>query len=39
MTIDFSPFAKAIQQLEKSLEYATSDLAKNNAGLLNLLTS
>lgn len=37
MTIDFSPFAKAIQQLEKSLEYATSDLAKNNAGLFEQL--
>lgn len=37
MDIDFSPLNKAIQQLEKSLSYATSDLAKNDAGLFEQL--
>lgn len=37
MSIDFSPLEKAIKQLEKSLSYATSDLAKNDAGLFEQL--
>ncbi|KJV07381.1 HI0074 family nucleotidyltransferase substrate-binding subunit [Methylocucumis oryzae] len=31
--IDFSPLANAIQQLEKSLRFATSDLAKSDPDL------
>ncbi len=37
MTIDFSALTKAVQQLGKSLVYATSDLAKNDAGLFEQL--
>ncbi len=33
MTIDFSPLSSAIGQLEKSLMYANSDLAKTDSGL------
>lgn len=33
MTIDFSPLSSAIGQLEKSLMYANSDLAKSDSGL------
>lgn len=33
MSIDFSSLASAISQLEKSLEYASSDLAKTDSGL------
>lgn len=37
MSIDFSPLARAIKQLEKSLAYANSDLAKNDSGLFEQL--
>ncbi|MES2263551.1 MAG: HI0074 family nucleotidyltransferase substrate-binding subunit [Pseudomonadota bacterium] len=37
MSIDFTPFANAVYQLEKSLSYATSDMAKNDAGLFEQL--
>jgi nucleotidyltransferase substrate binding protein (TIGR01987 family) len=37
MSIDFSPLASAIAQLEKSLAYATSELARNDAGLFEQL--
>lgn len=33
MNIDFSPLANAISQLEKSIAYATSEMAKNNSDL------
>ena len=33
MTIDFSPLASAISQLEKSIAFATSEMAKNNSDL------
>lgn len=33
MTIDFSPLASAISQLEKSIAYATSKMAENDNGL------
>jgi nucleotidyltransferase substrate binding protein (TIGR01987 family) len=33
MDIDFSPLANAISQLEKSIAYATSEMAENNSGL------
>ena len=33
MTIDFSPLASAISQLEKSIAFATSEMAKNDDGL------
>ncbi len=33
MTIDFSPLASAIHQLEKSIVFATSELAENDEGL------
>jgi len=33
MNIDFSPLENVIKQLEKSLSYATSGIAKNDAGL------
>jgi nucleotidyltransferase substrate binding protein (TIGR01987 family) len=37
MDLDFSPLNKAIQQLEKSLSYATSEIAKKDAGLFEQL--
>ncbi|MDF1583103.1 MAG: HI0074 family nucleotidyltransferase substrate-binding subunit [Methyloprofundus sp.] len=37
MSLDFSAFANAISQLEKSLDYATSPLAKNDPGLFEQL--
>ncbi len=37
MSLDFSPLANAISQLEKSLDYANSPLAKNNPGLFEQL--
>jgi nucleotidyltransferase substrate binding protein (TIGR01987 family) len=37
MTIDFSALGSAIAQLEKSLAYANSDMAKNDAGLFEQL--
>lgn len=37
MSIDFSPLASAIGQLEKSLAYAGSELARNDAGLFEQL--
>jgi len=37
MSLDFSPLANAISQLEKSLDYATSPLAKNDPGLFEQL--
>lgn len=37
MNLDFSPLASAISQLEKSLVYANSDMAKNDAGLFEQL--
>ncbi|MDH3998412.1 MAG: nucleotidyltransferase substrate binding protein [Desulfuromonadales bacterium] len=37
MPLDFSPLQKAIAQLEKSLEYATSPLAQQDAGLFEQL--
>lgn len=37
MKLDFSPLAKAINQLEKSLDYATSPLAENDSGLFEQL--
>ena len=33
MNIDFSPLASAISQLEKSIAFATSEMAKNDSGL------
>lgn len=33
MDIDFSPLAHAISQLEKSIAYATSEMAENNSDL------
>ncbi len=33
MNIDFSPLANAISQLEKSIAYATSEMAENNSDL------
>jgi len=33
MSLDFSSLTNAISQLEKSIEYANSDLAKSDAGL------
>jgi len=33
MKLDISSFEKALSQLEKSLEYLHSDLAKSDAGL------
>jgi nucleotidyltransferase substrate binding protein (TIGR01987 family) len=33
MDIDFSPLASAIRQLEKSIAYATSEMAENDDGL------
>jgi nucleotidyltransferase substrate binding protein (TIGR01987 family) len=33
MTIDFSPLASAISQLEKSIAFATSEMAENDDGL------
>jgi nucleotidyltransferase substrate binding protein (TIGR01987 family) len=33
MNIDFSPLASAIDQLEKSIAYATSEMAENDNGL------
>lgn len=35
--LDFSPLARAIQQLEKSLSYANSELALSDAGLFEQL--
>lgn len=37
MSLDFSPLESAIRQLEKSLGYANSDLALNDAGLAEQL--
>jgi len=37
MHLDFSPLSKAINQLEKSLNYATSPLAENDPGLFEQL--
>lgn len=37
MSIDFSPLGSAINQLEKSLQYATSPMAKNDPGLFEQL--
>ncbi|OQK15169.1 nucleotidyltransferase [Methyloprofundus sedimenti] len=37
MSLDFSPLANAINQLEKSLDYATSPLAINDPGLFEQL--
>ncbi len=37
MSLDFSPLANAINQLEKSLDYATSPLANNDPGLFEQL--
>ncbi len=37
MSLDFSPLANAINQLEKSLDYATSPLAMNDPGLFEQL--
>lgn len=37
MTLDFSPLASAIRQLETSLEYARSELARNDQGLFEQL--
>lgn len=37
MNVDFSPLNNAIKQLEKSLSYAASDIAKNDAGLFEQL--
>jgi len=37
MSLDFSPLANAISQLEKSLDYANSPLAKNDPGLFEQL--
>lgn len=37
MTLDFSPLASAIRQLEISLEYARSELARNDQGLFEQL--
>ncbi len=34
MKLDISPFEKAISQLEKSLGYYHSDLARNDSGLM-----
>ena len=33
MNIDFSPLASAIHQLEKSIAFATSELAENDEDL------
>lgn len=37
MSIDFSTLGRAVQQLEKSLAFAHSDLAKSDAGLFEQL--
>lgn len=37
MTLDFTPLKSAISQLEKSLKYATSDLAESDTGLFEQL--
>ena len=37
MSIDFSPLGNAIGQLEKSLDYANSEMAKVDAGLFEQL--
>lgn len=37
MNIDFTPLGNAINQLEKSLRYATSDVAKADPGLFEQL--
>jgi nucleotidyltransferase substrate binding protein (TIGR01987 family) len=37
MSLDFTPFAKAITQLEKSIQYATSPMAQNDLGLFEQL--
>lgn len=37
MTLDYSPLANAIRQMEVSLSYAQSDLAKSDAGLFEQL--
>jgi len=37
MSLDFSPLGNAISQLEKSLEYASSDMAKADHGLFEQL--
>lgn len=37
MSLDFSPLAKAISQLEKSLDYANSPLAESDPGLFEQL--
>jgi nucleotidyltransferase substrate binding protein (TIGR01987 family) len=37
MSIDYSPLGNAISQLEKSLQYATSEMAKNDPGLFEQL--
>lgn len=37
MTLDFTPLGNAINQLEKSLKYATSDAAKADPGLFEQL--
>ncbi len=37
MSMDYSPLGKAISQLEKSLEYATSEMAQKDPGLFEQL--
>jgi nucleotidyltransferase substrate binding protein (TIGR01987 family) len=37
MDLDFTPLGNAISQLEKSLQYATSPMAKNDPGLFEQL--
>ena len=37
MTLDYSPLAGAISQLEKSLKYASSEMAQQDAGLFEQL--
>jgi nucleotidyltransferase substrate binding protein (TIGR01987 family) len=37
MTLDFTPFARAIAQLEKSIQYATSPMAQNDKDLFEQL--
>lgn len=37
MTLDFTPLENAISQLEKSLQYATSEAAQNDSGLFEQL--
>lgn len=37
MSLDYSPLAKAIKQLEKSIEYSTSKIARDDSGLFEQL--